>query len=375
MKSLCIGYISQTFGLGGAETFVSELLEELATRKHRIRAYTNHRSFQNLLQARHIAVTSIPVAIDIIGDWKGLLKAAVLLPFVWCMYGVLVWQERGADLILISGFAEKLPVSWWAQVFGVPVVWIEFSPLASVLSKFLGIPRLWYRLAARYPVRVITASQHSKRGLVSEGRLAANQMTVIPCGRALTNFTVDKLPGQPEIICISRMEEGKGQDLLVQIFALVHKEIPRAHLTLVGEGTFLPKVQQLVSALQLTQAVTFTGRVSDALKVLAAGRVCAVPSVWSLEGFGLVACEGMALGKPVVAFDHGPINEIIIHNKTGFLAPDGDVQQFAENIIRVLQDKALAQRLGQAGLQHFRSHYTIRQVAKQYDMLFQQLCQ
>jgi len=243
-----------------------------------------------------------------------------------------------------------------------------------VLNKFYGLPRVWYRLAARFPTQVVTASQHSLRGLLAEKILTHEQLLVIPCGREIA-YSTNVLPKKPEIVCISRMEKGKGQDILVQIFSLVYKKIPAAHLTFVGEGSFLPSVKKLVLALQLAKAVSFAGRVPDALKILESARVCVVPSVWPLEGFGLVACEGMALRKPVVAFDHGPVNEIVLHNKTGLLAQDDNFEMFAKNIIRLLTDDELANRLGKAGRQRFEQHYTIQQVAQQYEKIFQKICQ
>lgn len=375
MKPLRICYISQTFGLGGAETFVSELLGSLAKKQHAVTAYTNYQPFQKLLQQQRILAQSIPVEIDIIGDWKGLLKAAILLPVAWIIYGVIVWKERKADVFLISGFAEKLFVSWWARVFGVSVVWIEFAPMATVLDKFFGLPRFWYQLAAKFVATVITSSRHSQRGLLAEKILTKQQLVMIPCGRNIRPAPFATLPKKLEIICISRMEAGKGQDLLVKIFAIVQKKIPDAHLTLVGEGAFLATVRKLVKKLQLSKSITCTGRVPDALKILATARVCAVPSIWPLEGFGLVSCEGMAFGKPVVAFDHGPGNEIIMHNKTGLLASDGDLQAFADNIIRLLTDDSLANRLGSAGHQRFLAHYTIERITKQYEVILQKVCQ
>ncbi|MDA1079073.1 MAG: glycosyltransferase family 4 protein [bacterium] len=374
MRSLSICYISQTFGMGGAETFVSELLSELQQNKYTVSSYTNHRSFQQLLQKEGIVSRHIPVEIDIIGDWKGLLKAVALLPAAWVIYGIIVWRERERDVFLVSGFAEKLFVSWWAYLLGVRVVWIEFAPLSTLFKKFLGVPRFWYKLAARFTDTVITSSRHSQRGLLSENLLKKEQLTMIPCGRRIQRKSITVLSKKPEIVCISRMEKGKGQDVLVHIFALVLKKVPRAHLTLVGEGSFLPTVRHLAKKLRVQDSITFMGRVPDALEILAKARVCAVPSIWPLEGFGLVACEGMALGKAVVAFDHGPGNEIILHNETGLLAPDGNLQAFADDIIRLLTNDNLANTLGSDGRQRFLEHYTMERVARKYGRLLQKVC-
>ncbi|PIR59894.1 MAG: hypothetical protein COU67_04520 [Candidatus Pacebacteria bacterium CG10_big_fil_rev_8_21_14_0_10_44_54] len=370
MNQLRITYISQTLGMGGAEIFISELLAELQKR-HQITAYTNYRQFQNQLRSHAIVAGDIPVVIDIIGNWKGLFKAAVLLPYAWLVYGAIVFRVRDAGVILISGFAEKLFVSFWAWLFRVPVVWIEFSPLTTLFEKFFGFPRVWYWLAACFPAKVITTSRHSQFGLLKEGILTKQQLVRIPCGRNIAVPARSGIIKQQEVVCISRMEEGKGQDILVQIFALVHKKLPSAHMTLVGEGAFLTSVKKQIRTLQLTKVIACLGRVPDALAILQKARICAVPSIWPLEGFGLVACEGLALAKPVVAFDHAPINEIVTHERNALLAPDGDLEKFADNIIRLLTDDNLATRLGRSGAKEFQSFYTIEQVAKKYELLLQ----
>ncbi|PIY80049.1 MAG: glycosyl transferase family 1, partial [Candidatus Pacebacteria bacterium CG_4_10_14_0_8_um_filter_42_14] len=87
------------------------------------------------------------------------------------------------------------------------------------------------------------------------------------------------------------------------------------------------------------------------------------------EGFGLVTIEAMALGKPVVAFDHGPGNEIVVDGKTGLLAKSGDVHDLAKKIIRVLEDRDLAESLGRAGRKRFLEKYQIEKCVREYETL------
>ena len=73
--------------------------------------------------------------------------------------------------------------------------------------------------------------------------------------------------------------------------------------------------------------------------------------LWHLggEGLGTAVIEGMALGVPSVAFAVGAIPEIVLHGRTGLLAPVGDAPAFADSARRLIEDDALRRRLGAAG--------------------------
>ena len=73
-----------------------------------------------------------------------------------------------------------------------------------------------------------------------------------------------------------------------------------------------------------------------------------MPSVVA-EAFGLTALEGMAAGRPVVAFASGGLPELVRHRETGFLVPKGDVAGLASAIQQLLTDPARRERLGAAG--------------------------
>jgi 2-deoxystreptamine N-acetyl-D-glucosaminyltransferase/2-deoxystreptamine glucosyltransferase len=81
--------------------------------------------------------------------------------------------------------------------------------------------------------------------------------------------------------------------------------------------------------------------------LLAGAAVVAVPSL--REGFGLVAAEGMAHGKPVVATAVGGLLDLVVDGDTGLLVPPGDVPALRAALERLLADRELRRRLGAAG--------------------------
>jgi glycosyltransferase involved in cell wall biosynthesis len=87
------------------------------------------------------------------------------------------------------------------------------------------------------------------------------------------------------------------------------------------------------------------------------------------EGFGFPPAEAMACGCAVVSTDCGGVREYAEHGVTAILSPPRDTQALAENIIRVLDDDALRQRLAQAGHERIREFTWERSAERLADLI------
>jgi len=99
------------------------------------------------------------------------------------------------------------------------------------------------------------------------------------------------------------------------------------------------------------------------LACMAKARVFAFPS--TLETFGLVTAEAMLQGCPVVVCDTGPVPEFVENERTGLLVPPDDASAVAAAVCRLLEDAALAERLGDAGRRHIAAHFTVEKCVAQ----------
>ncbi|MFP3471003.1 glycosyltransferase, partial [Micrococcus sp. SIMBA_144] len=75
------------------------------------------------------------------------------------------------------------------------------------------------------------------------------------------------------------------------------------------------------------------------------------------EGFGMVIVEAMQCGVPVVSFDcpKGP-GEIIKHNEDGILVEDGNIEAFADSLIRLIEDKDLREKFSENGMENVKRY-------------------
>ncbi len=354
-----ITFINQTLGVGGAETFTHGLFDWLTAHNVRIDIYST-----NLLA--YPKARQIPLVIDVIGDWIGLVKGICLLPLGIWYYGYLVWKCRSTDLILMTGFIEKILVTPWAKLLGIAVIWVEYAPLQSVFSLFGGLPKWMYLQVVGMPDLTIVPSVNTLRST------AGPRKVVIPCA-----FKLKKKYQYPKttlsVCCVSRLEKGKGQDLLIKAWRDVVAQVPRARLRIVGQGDQYQNLKFQISNLKLSSSVMLVGWVPDSLTEMAKSRLVVFPTLWSLEGFGLVAVEAMSLGKPVVGFKYGPVPEIVTPG-CGILVAPGDTQALARAIIDLLTHPGKLRQMGKLARQRYLKNYTFDQIGHRYLQAFERAC-
>jgi glycosyltransferase involved in cell wall biosynthesis len=375
-KKKTLLYLNQSLSLGGAESFIIDLLIELQNLGWRIKTTAVHPHLLTMLRSHNFEVEKMPVTIDVIGDYKGLIKGIFLWVPAMFMYLLKLWRHREADVIFASGFSEKIFGSLACIILHKPIVWIEFASVQPLLQKFWNFPGFWYRLFLSYPKFIITSSQYSAEILKKELPNAANKIVVIPCGINTSskiypkNLSKNSQSMKPLIVCVSRLEIGKGQDLLIRSLKKVQLKYPEIRLKIVGIGDFIYSLKKLTKQLNLQKTVEFVGYVKDAKAEMKQAIISVSPSVWQLEGFGMVALESMSVGTPVITFDHGPLPEIVTHNQTGMLAESGNVDDLADKIIMLLDNPSLRSRLSASALVEVQKRFTIQAVAKKYQAYF-----
>ncbi len=165
-----------------------------------------------------------------------------------------------------------------------------------------------------------------------------------------------KLQGKKVIVTVGRTVARKGQDTVLKSLPKIIEQIPEAHYVIAGGGEYLDELKSISAKLNLEKHVTFTGRFPDdekaALYNLAdvVVMISRVEKSTDIEGFGIVYLEANALGKPVVAGRSGGVEDAVIDHKTGLLVDDPtDTDEVSKQIVRLLRDEDLANRLGEQG--------------------------
>lgn len=135
------------------------------------------------------------------------------------------------------------------------------------------------------------------------------------------------------LINIGRLVPQKGQRGLLEAFVSVLEKIPRAKLIIVGQGPLLEELQNLTVRLGISSKVIFLGKRRDIYNLLSISNLFVFTSI--NEGLGVVLLEAMAASLPCIAYNVGPIPEIIKDRETGYLVPKGDKKNMAESIYNI----------------------------------------
>jgi glycosyltransferase involved in cell wall biosynthesis len=177
--------------------------------------------------------------------------------------------------------------------------------------------------------------------------------------------------GEPTVLAVGRLYRQKGHRFLVEAFAQIAAEYPRARLLFAGEGPEHELLQRLVDDLGMQDRVEFLGIRRDVPALLARADVFAFPSLW--EGQGNALIEAMALGRPIVATRIPAIEAAVEDEESGFLVPAADVKALAGAILALAQEPDRAAAMGARARLAVRDRFDIRKTTQELERVYEDL--
>jgi glycosyltransferase involved in cell wall biosynthesis len=222
------------------------------------------------------------------------------------------------------------------------------------------------RVARALPA-LLTVSTSSRDDIIRDFAVPAHRLTVVPVGVDTELFQPPALPRVPGRIVATASADVPMKGLVPLLEAVAKLRTERdVELVVVGKAKEGGTAERALERLGLSDAVRFvTGISDDAIVALfGSAEVAVVPSLY--EGFSLPAVEAMACATPLVATTAGALPEVVgPHGVSALHVPPGDPEALAAAIGAVLDDPALAARLGAAGRQRVLDRFTWRAVAEQ----------
>lgn len=153
-------------------------------------------------------------------------------------------------------------------------------------------------------------------------------------------------PAAPLVVQVAQLVGHKDPLTFVHAIAEVRQRVPDVQALMVGDGPLRAAVEAEVARLGLGGVVTLAGYRTDADQLLASADVATLSS--DEEGMGSVLIDASLFGLPIAATDAGGIPEVVLHGETGLVAPRRNGMALGHAITRLLLDRGLARRLGEA---------------------------
>jgi len=286
----------------------------------------------------------------------------------------------GADLVHAHDWVVAYAAKTLKHAFRIPLVATIHATeygrnwgLHNDLQRYISSVEWWLGFEAW---RVICCSDYMRGELSWVFQFPADKMHVIPNGVDPGRFEAPEgahdlaafrsrwaAADEKMIFFIGRLVHEKGVHVLIEAFAKVLAYYDKAKLVVAGKGPADPYLRHLAQSLGIYNRIYFAGFVDDATRnrLYKCADIAVVPSLY--EPFGITALEAMACGVPVVVSDTGGLGEVVRHGITGMKALTANPESLADNILTLLGDDKLRERIREAALRDVRERFNWELIA------------
>lgn len=369
-------FVDHATGIGGAEMSLLLLMSQLQQRGRPLALAGQPGTFLETAAAQNIPIFPLPMptirgrsALNSWLDGIGPLRHVIRQISPLCVYANTV---RAAFYAAPAARLSRRPFVWHMRDF-----WLSENKPART-----GVDRLLKIGLQSLATITIANSQTTANHLPLTRRVH-----VVPNGIDLQDYDPQRPsqfrarfaipPDAPLVGMAGRLRPWKGQRRFVELAALLAPDFPQAHFAIVGgnplgnDDAYVSELHQLAAIHGLTGRLHLTGQITPLAEALAAFDLFIHPG--DPEPFGLVNIEALAMERPVVAFAHGALPEIIQDGKTGFLVPPHDLAAMASRVSDLLTNQKLAQSMGRQGRAHVERYFSIDRVAADIDAILQNI--
>lgn len=351
-------FVVPRMNIGGAETYVFTVIKELHQRGYEVFLASGGGQLADKLSDMGIPTFFLPIRLS------RPLSAWLLARIV---------KKHHIDLIHANSGAAGIVAAKVKRQLGIPVVYTAHG--------IFGNPEREYVIDELDTL--ICVSEYVKRDAIQRG-FHESHLLVRYSGIDTDTFKPDsavreKLRKQYGIdkdtlvlAVVSRIKnlQHKGHQYLLDVLSqYASKESWK--LVVIGKGHGLPVLKGQVRQLGLSEKVICLGHRTDVAYCLQMADVLVLPS--RFETFGLVLAEGMAMGKPAIAFDVGGTSEVIKDGETGFLVEKNNTQELYEKIKQLDEDRVLLSTFSTQGMHWVRERFTTKKMVDELEVIYKKL--
>jgi glycosyltransferase involved in cell wall biosynthesis len=220
---------------------------------------------------------------------------------------------------------------------------------------------------------VVSVCRQSSQDLL-QGGFPEESIVEIPNGVDIHTFVPRPArSGRKEsvITFVGRLDRYKGVDFLLEAFKRVLSKDNTSRLCIVGAGPDETLLKKAALRLNVHGSVDFKGRQEDVRAVLSDTDIFVLPTL--SEGMSNVLLEAMACGLPIVATAVGGNCDLISDRQNGMLVPPGDPHALSEALMEMLENRGLAQQLGDQARKTVQDHFSIECITVRYLQLYNSL--
>lgn len=350
MNILLINFEYPPLG-GGGGVATAQIAEELATRNTVHVITTAYKNLPRYSYEHGVHIHRVPVLGRSNMPTASLLSLLTFAPMA-LMYGMSLTRKHAFDVInahfIIPSGVPALPI---AALRKIPLVVTLiggdiYDPSKGISPHRHALLRFVIRFIATRS-QALTAISHDTKQRAIELHGISQDITVIPIGLVPSSESAMSRQslGIPDdaFLCVSigRLVPRKGYRTLLAAW----RNIPNAHLFIIGDGPQKNMLEALIRAYNLTDRVRLLGFVPEEKKHALLRAANAYVSSAQHEGFGIVFLEAMDAGLPIVASNDGGQKDFLTHGRNAFLIPPLDAHMMTQAVVELMHDIKIQQEM------------------------------
>lgn len=273
------------------------------------------------------------------------------------------WKQNRIKLILAEYGHTAAAAIEMIKASGLPLV-VHFHGYDATVHTLLEEYRAGYKKMFAYATAVIAVSQTMEKQLIALG-CPAHKIVYNVYGPAEVFLEVQPSFSNRQFISIGRFTNKKAPYYNLLAFEKVAKKHPDARLVMVGDGYLFNTCKNLARYLHIDKQVVFCGVLTPEVFREYLGQSIALlqPSVVAengdCEGTPLSVLEAGAAGLPVIGSRHAGIPDVVLHQETGLLFEEHDVETMAKQMIELCDNIDIARKMGQEARTRIREKFNL----------------
>jgi len=371
VRSIRIAFVASTFGVGGAERVMYDVISRLSARRYEPYLYF-------LRDAGTVGRELIAAGVGAVerlerfrGDPLTVVRLARHL------------RRRTPDVVFCMDHHNAMLVGRLAGLMSGAGALVVASHSTGLFGR-AGSFRASDRWLVEFTDRFVALSETHARYLNEQEGIAAGRIRIIENGVDTSRYQ----PSDASIAVRDELEVGPDEDIVLMVAALrpekAHEALidatgrlvqkgRRLRVLMAGDGPRRGELERQIAARGLGGVVRMLGIRHDVQRLLQAADVLVLPSHPVVETLPLCVLEAMAAGVPVVASRVGSVPEVVRDGDTGILISPADPGELAAGIDRILGDRSGAREMAQRAARLVEERYSVQRMTSGYEKMFEEL--
>jgi len=272
-------------------------------------------------------------------------------------------QEHQIDVVLAEYGTAGSFITPICKSLNLPLL-VHFHGFDASRKDILNTFKKGYQLMFSYASKIIVVSNAMKQALVGQG-CPEKKLVLNTCGPHPDYLNIEPDLESNYIISVGRHTYKKAPYLTILAFQKVLDKHPSLKFKMIGDGELFDVSKNIVKSLGLEDSVILFGGLDrqEIIKHLQTAFLfiqhSLVASNGDSEGTPVGIIEAMAAGLPIVSTRHAGIPDVVIENETGLLVDENNIEEMASYMLKLVENRDLAESMGQKGKAMIQDHFTM----------------